>query len=429
MTDETKTPFDQNAEPPLNKKAQDENLVGIRAEPAPEVVPQEKYVYKKAISLEGFICLFLFAAFLVGLSLVMGFSNALNTIFNTAYELLTDVVWYLLALIVLMGAVSGLLNEFGVISIANKAFSPLMKPIYGMPGATSIAIFTAFMSDNPSILTLGADKNYARYFKKYQLAALTNIGTAFGMGLIVTVSVLSMNGPNGESYVLPVVISLFTLILVSILTTRLMIIKTKKVFGTEAEAVLQGKQKDGLDVLRYRQARQGSVFFRIYSSMLDGGASGVKIGLGIIPGVLIIATMVLILTNGKPASGVYTGAAGEGVGLIPLIGGWLMPVLKPLFGFTSPEAIAVPLTALGSAGAAISIIPDMVQSGLLTPGNVAVITSMCMFWSGYLSTHVSMMDTLNFRELTGWSILFHTIGGIAAGILSNLLYGLVSLLL
>ena len=106
-----------------------------------------------------------------------------------------------------------------------------------------------------------------------------------------------------------------------------------------------------------------------------------------------------------------------------------MPVLKPLFGFTSPEAIAVPLTALGSAGAAISIIPDMVQSGLLTPGNVAVITSMCMFWSGYLSTHVSMMDTLNFRELTGWSILFHTIGGIAAGILSNLLYGLVSLLL
>lgn len=428
MTDETKTPFDQNAEPPLNKNTQDETLVGIRAEPAPEVVPREKYVYKKAISLEGFICLFIFIAFLLGLSLVMGFSNALNTIFNTAYGLLTDVVWYLLALIVIMGAVSGLLNEFGVISIANKAFSPLMKPIYGMPGATSIAIFTAFMSDNPSILTLGADPNYARYFKKYQLAALTNIGTAFGMGLIVIVSVLSMSGPNGENYVLPVVVSLTTLILVSILVTRLMLWKAKKVFGVEAEAV-QSRQNDGLDVLRYRQARQGSVFFRVYSSMLDGGASGVKIGMGIIPGVLIIATMVLILTNGKPASGVYTGAAGEGVGLIPLIGGWLMPILKPLFGFSSPEAIAVPLTALGSAGAAISIIPDMVREGLLTPGNIAVIASMCMFWSGYLSTHVSMMDTLNFRELTGWSILFHTIGGITAGIVANLLYQLVSLLL
>jgi hypothetical protein len=71
----------------------------------------------------------------------------------------------------------------------------------------------------------------------------------------------------------------------------------------------------------------------------------------------------------------------------------------------------------------------MVNKGLVNAQNISVITAMCMFWSGYLSTHVSMMDTLNFRELTGWSILYHTIGGVTAGILANLLYMLISLIL
>lgn len=405
-----------------------ETLVGIRApQPPEEVKPQEKYVYKKAISLEGFVTLAVIIAIFAGLSIVMGFSNALNTLFNTAYSLLMDIIWYLLALIVLMGAISGVLTEFGVISIANKAFSPLMKPIYGMPGATSMAIFTVFMSDNPSLLTLGTDPKYARYFKKYQLAALTNIGTAYGMGLIVIVTMLSMSGPNGESFALPVFAALLSVIATSIFVTRMMLIKSKKMFGAEDDGA--GDQKDGLDALKYRQARQGSIMFRIYASLLDGGASGVKIGLGLIPGVLIIATLVLVLTNGAPAGGIYTGAAGEGVGLIPLIGKWLMPVIRPVFGFDSPEIIAVPLTALGSAGAAIGLVPDMISKGLITPGNIATLTSMCMFWSGYLSTHVSMMDTLNFRELTGWSILFHTIGGIVAGVMANWLYKLIALLL
>jgi len=47
---------------------------------------------------------------------------------------------------------------------------------------------------------------------------------------------------------------------------------------------------------------------------------------------------------------------------------------------------------------------------------------MGMCWSGYLSTHVAMMDGLKCRNLTGKAILSHTVGGIVAGISAHLMY-------
>lgn len=51
-----------------------------------------------------------------------------------------------------------------------------------------------------------------------------------------------------------------------------------------------------------------------------------------------------------------------------------------------------------------------------------------MCWSGYLSTHVSMMDALGFSKLSGKAIACHTVGGIAAGVAANWLFVLFSAL-
>lgn len=67
----------------------------------------------------------------------------------------------------------------------------------------------------------------------------------------------------------------------------------------------------------------------------------------------------------------------------------------------------------------------MVNKGLVGARDVAVFTSMCMCWSGYLSTHVAMMDSLKFRNLTGTAILSHTIGGIAGGIAANIIFRII----
>jgi hypothetical protein len=148
-------------------------------------------------------------------------------------------------------------------------------------------------------------------------------------------------------------------------------------------------------------------------------------GLGIIPGVLIICTLVLMLTNGPSESG-YTGAAFEGIAVLPWLADRLSGVLGPLFGFTSGEALAVPATALGSAGAALGIIDSYVNAGKISVNDLSVFTAICMCWSGYLSTHVSMMDVLGCREHTGKAILSHTLGGVVSGVAAHWLFVLMS---
>ena len=51
-----------------------------------------------------------------------------------------------------------------------------------------------------------------------------------------------------------------------------------------------------------------------------------------------------------------------------------------------------------------------------------------MCWSGYLSTHTAMLDTLGFRKLTSKAILAHTIGGLVAAIVAHWVYMLFSIL-
>ena len=141
---------------------------------------------KKAVDKEVFIFLAFFLGFFVLMGREMGITNMFNTLMNTAYALLLDTVFYIMAIAVLAGAISALFSEFGVISLLNKLLSRVIEFLYGLPGASAVGVFTTYLSDNPAILTLASDDNFRRYFKKYQLPALTNIGTSFGMGLIIT---------------------------------------------------------------------------------------------------------------------------------------------------------------------------------------------------------------------------------------------------
>lgn len=381
---------------------------------------------KKAVDREVFVFLVFFLGFFILLGREMGVANMFNTMMNTAYQLLMDTVFYIMAIAVLAGAISALFSEFGVIALLNKLLSGAVEAIYGLPGASAVGVFTTYLSDNPAILTLANDNSFRRYFKRYQLPALTNIGTSFGMGLIITTFMAGLKSPAGESFGLAVLIGNLGAVVGSIVSTRLMLRYTARLYGKDAPCDLLDDE-DSLDVNRYRKVRQGNGAMRFMDSLLEGGKNGVEMGMSIIPGVLLICTLVLMLTNSAPADG-YTGAAYEGIGLLPFIGSKLSFLLQPLFGFSSPEAIAVPITALGAAGAAIGIVEKLITECLANAHDVAVFTAMCMCWSGYLSTHVAMMDSLKCSFLTGPAILFHTIGGLCAGVFANWAYTLLSML-
>jgi hypothetical protein len=374
---------------------------------------------KKAISIEGFIMLIIMALFFVGMSVKMdGPVNFFNTMMNTAFELLIDSVFYIMGIAVLAGAFGALISEFGVVSIINKGLSKVMKPLYNLPGAAAIGVVTTYLSDNPAILTLAKDKGYRNYFKRYQLPALTNLGTSFGMGLVVTTFMIAQ-APAGQNFVLPAIIGNIGAIIGSIISVRLMIFFTKRFYGPDADP--RNTEEAAYDYLEYREIRQGSIFERALDAILEGGKSGVEMGLSIIPGVLIICTFVMMLTYGPSVNG-YTGGIYEGVALLPYLADKIDFIIQPLFGFQSPEAIAFPITAIGAVGAAIGLVPTLLTEGLISANDIAVFTAIGMCWSGYLSTHVAMMDGLNARSLTSKAILSHTIGGLVAGIVAHFLF-------
>lgn len=386
---------------------------------------QNNYL-KPSVSIEGFVALAITVLFFGYLVNTMGLVNMFNTFIHTAHDLLLNTVFFIMGIAVLAGAVGSTLTEFGVISMLNKILSLLMKPLYNMPGASVLGILTTYLSDNPAIITLAKDDGFKRFFKPYQLPALTNMGTAFGMGLVVTAFMMAQSSPTGESFFAAALIGNLGAFAGSIVSVRIMLKFTKKAYGT-GEAVIQQGEED-YDVLAYRKIREGTVGQRLLSSLLEGGKSGVDIGLSIIPGVLIICTIVLMFTNGASPDG-YTGAAYEGVGLLPAIADKLDFIIGPLFGFQSPEAIAVPITSLGAVGAALGLVPKLLGEGLIGGNEIAVFTAMGMCWSGYLSTHVAMMDSLECRELTGKAILSHTVGGLVAGIVAHWIYVLVQIVL
>ena len=369
--------------------------------------------------LPGIFCLLIVVGIFGGIGSVMGLPNMLNTIMKTAHDLLLNTVFYLMAICVITGALGAIFVEFGVVSLLERILRPLMKPLFNLPGVASLGAVMTFLSDNPAIISLAKDKRFSTYFKKYQFISLTNFGTAFGMGLLVIVFMIS------QGFFVEPFIGLIGAVIGCIVSTRMMqyfVRKNYPNFVEEDAAVL-----DAGDMQEQEAVKETSMFTRILNALLDGGKGGVDVGMSIIPGVLIISTFVMILTFTTGENGVYDGAAYEGVGFLPWLFGQINFLFDWLFGFEHPALMAFPITALGAVGAALGLIPGFIQEGWVDGNAIAVFTAIGMCWSGYLSTHTAMLDALGYRKLTSKAILSHTIGGLVAAISAHWLFVLYAL--
>lgn len=377
---------------------------------------------------DGAICLLIVIIIFGYMGSKMGATNMINTMMATSYDLLMKTVFYLMSVCVLTGAISKIFIEFGVVKLLEKCLRPLMKPLYNLPGVASLGAVLTFLSDNPAIMSLARDKRFASYFRKYQFISFCNFGTAFGMGLIVVVFMIS-KGWYWQPFV-----GIIGAACGGIVATRLMqhfILKSYPQYKEEwaelaetkaesTEATVSAEDSEKKETTSDKEMKP-SMFLRILNSCLDGGRDGVNIGLAIIPGVLIITTFVIMITNGADLeSGLYTGGPREGVALLPYLASKIDFVFEWLFGFQDSRFVAFPITALGAVGAALSLVDQFKEA---IDGNaIAVFTAMGMCWSGFLSTHTAMLDTIGYRNLTAKDIVAQICGGITAGIVAHWLF-------
>ena len=159
----------------------------------------------KAITLETIVALLVIGAVFGVFAWRMGLANMFGTMMATAHDLMLNTVFFLMGVIILAGAFTSLISEFGIVTIANRILSPFMKPLFGLPGAASIGVVATYLSDNPAIMPLSAEKGFLKYFRKWQVVTLVNLGTVFGMGLIVTTFMLTQSSdtvPLGRAVLL-----------------------------------------------------------------------------------------------------------------------------------------------------------------------------------------------------------------------------------
>ncbi|MHC4067792.1 MAG: CD0519/CD1768 family membrane protein [Planctomycetota bacterium] len=390
---------------------------GVKRRDSVEEVKGEKKVVK-AITTETVVSLAVVSAIFAIFAWRMGLANMFGTMMGTAHDLILNTVLFLMGVIIIAGAFTSLISEFGIVSIANRAVSPLMRPLFGLPGASSIGAVATYLSDNPAIMPLAVDKGFLKYFKKWQVTTLVNLGTVFGMGLIVTTFMLAQSSESGRLG-RAVLLGNIGAILGGIVSVRLMGYFGKKRYGKETDVITD--EEEGYDLLRYREVRNGNVAQRALEALLDGGVHGVKTGLDIMPGIVIICTIVMMLAFG-PNDGAYTGAAYEGIGFFPWVGTKMSFIIEPLFGFSSPEAIAFPATSLGSVGAALAIVPPFLEGGIVGAKEICVFTAIGICNAGFLSTHVGMMDGIKERGLTNIAISTHFVGGLCAGVFGHALF-------
>ena len=370
---------------------------------------------------EALVFLAVLSVFFGSLGWRMGSANLLNSIMATAFDLLTNTVFFIMSITVLSGALAKLFIEFGVLRLVEYVLRPLMRPLYNLPGVAALASVMTFLSDNPTIMSIAHDKNFRSYFTDRELASLPNFGTAFGMGLIVVTYMTSLG------YFSAAMLGVAGAALGGVVATRLMQRLCRSEFPTLSDE--QRRQREAsADEGQIAFRSEGSFFERFLNSILEGGKSGVDLGLAIIPGVLIISTLVILITFGpKDPSVGYQGLAGEGVPVLPWVVGKMGFLFRWLFGFEHAELIAFPVTSLGSVGAALSLFPEFLKSGFIGGNEVAVCTGMGMCWSGFLSTYTAMYDALGMRRCLGRAIVSQVIGGVCAGAIAHFLWLLVSL--
>jgi hypothetical protein len=371
--------------------------------------------------IEALVFLTLLIGTFVLLGEKMGSGNMLKTVMNTAHDLLLNTVFYLMGITVLTGALSKLMSEFGVVKLLERVLRPLMKPLYNLPGVAALGGVMTFLSDNPAIIALSKDRNFASYFKKYQLISLTNFGTAFGMGFVVIITMIGYGQVTGA------LVGLFGAFCGSIISTRIMQRSCLKAYPEMDSPVLEEVVQDMPEEQAEEQHKDG-IFMRFLNAVLDGGKNGVELGLQIIPGVLIITTAVIMITFGAGPGGVYDGSSSQGVPILPWLAEKIHWVFEWLFGFTHMELIAFPMTALGAVGAALGLLPTFNAAGILDGNTIAVFTAIGMCWSGFLSTHTAMLDSLGYRKVISKAIGAHAIAGLCAGIIAHFVFLLVSLI-
>lgn len=233
---------------------------------------------------------------------------------NTGGLLLNDLMPVLIIVFFLAGALLPLILDFGLLEFVGVMFSRVMRPLFGLPGRSSIDCLTSWLGDGTIGVLLTNKQLESGYYTKREAAV---IATSFS-AVSITFCLVVISEVKLESYFMHMVgVVAICGIVCAMIVPRIMPLSKiedayiKDLDDKNHEMIPAGKNMFtyGLQKAAQRAEKSPSVF----SFLNDGLKNVLDMWIGVLPVVMAIGTLGLIIAEETPLF-VYLGMP-----FIPLI--------------------------------------------------------------------------------------------------------------
>ena len=195
---------------------------------------------------------------------------------HTAHDLLLNTVFYLMGICVVTGAIGRLFVEFGVVKLLENILRPLMRPLFNLPGVAALGATMTFLERQPRHHLPLAGPPFLPLFQEIPIHLADQLRNRFrdgaaGHGVHGRAGLLHRAGhrPFRRLLRLHRVDSPHAVFRHQGLPS----------FAVEDAVVNRaGKLEEEEEKVETK-----SVFIRTLNSLLDGGRTGVDVGIAIIP--------------------------------------------------------------------------------------------------------------------------------------------------
>ncbi|APH05688.1 YjiH family protein [Bacillus weihaiensis] len=263
---------------------------------------------------------------------------------NTGGLLLFDLIPVLFTIFIFAGLFLPLLLDFGLLEICGAMFTKIMRPLFTLPGRSSIDCLASWLGDG-TVGVLLTNKQYEDGFYTKREAAV--IGTTFSVVsitfTIVIMEYLELEKYFGAFYLTIVVAGLAC----ALILPRIPPLSRKADTYHNQKDKKEEEKSDSISLFKWgvnRAVKQASD--KRFSDVVKGGVENVlDLWLGVLPIVMTIGTIALVIAEYTP--------------LFKLLGAPFIPVLEML---QVPEAAEASQTML--IGFADMFLPAIIGSGI-----------------------------------------------------------------
>ncbi|MGY4690021.1 YjiH family protein [Salibacterium sp. K-3] len=285
---------------------------------------------------------------------ILGFLFAVIVLFDLGPEwlisgatgglMLESLIPLLITVFLFAGLFLPFLLNFGLLEFCGAVFSPIMRPLFTLPGRSSIDCAASWLGDGTIGVLLTNQQYEQGYYSKREAAV---IGTTFSV-VSITFSIVILSDMNLTAYILPYYGTIVAAgFIAALIMPRIPPLSRKKdvhadgaPFTRESRSGSMNIFQEGLEDASRKAARNNA------ASVASGGVKNVlDMWIGVLPVVMALGTTAVVIAEHTP--------------FFTIIGTPFVPLLELL---QVPEAAEASQTML--VGFADMLLPSILGSGI-----------------------------------------------------------------